>query len=154
MAHHNCPFDLNAKPIHRMSRAQETAWLRGGDPKRLLGDWLVKRYPGGGAVTSPGFLLVGWFDNRGNCNDLSPPFQVIHYSKVANAPEVPTCPCGEFYDPETNGPWRLRGSREHHPLCQYEPASTKVWDILQARGVQAPIRPDDWEKIRQQARQS
>jgi len=165
MTHHNCPYDLNHVPIHRMNSLQATAWVRGGEPRRFLGAFFAKTYPDGCAVTECGYRLIGWVDKKGNCFDIPPPHRSIHFSKVANAPKADfDCPCREFYDPEIGGPWKLRNSSEHHPQCQFEPASMKVWALLKSRGFMAPagvapwmhkapeMRPDYLEMLRQEAR--
>jgi hypothetical protein len=148
-----------------MNSLQEAAWLRRGEPRRVLGSFLCKLYPGGGAVTECGYRLVGWFNKAGECYDLMPPWRSVHFSKTANAPKAQeNCPCLEFYDAEIQGPWKMRNSPEHHPQCQFEPASMKVWSTLYKRGIVAPmgidpqtlkpveLRPDAMEKIRQECR--
>ena len=169
MAHHNCPYDLNHKPIHRMDGTQGKAWLMGGELRRVLGSWLLTQYPQGCGITEDTYHLVGWCDDRGQVFDLMPPYRTIHYSRIANKPAVQACPCAEFYDPESNGPWRNRGdakARDHHPLCQYDQHSTQIWGELQRRGFLPPdgviathaerkvARPDEWNNIREEIRKS
>lgn len=122
---------------------------------------LVRRYAGGVGVLSATQRLFALVDPRGNVRELPPPHRRYEMWQIANRPEVPECPCANFFDPEVGGPWRERGGQAgHHPICQFDRSAARVWDIAvkqgeerQARGQNPQARPDEWLKIREEVSQ-
>lgn len=117
-------------PVHRLNTPQIKLWLFGGDIRRRMASNLSKRYPAGCGVCSPTLHLIAYVDPRGGIRDLAPPFKTYKMHEIANQPMVTECQCASFFDPEVGGPWRERGTDEHHPLCQFDRTSMPVFKAL------------------------
>lgn len=157
-------------PIHRLNTPQTKLWLFGGDIRRRLASNLSKRYPSGVGVCSATLRLIAYVDPKGGFRELLPPHKKYEMYQISNKPLVAECQCASFFDPEVQGPWRDRGTDEHHPICQFERVSGKVFDtlVLRSPGVTAArldangepvferhsgapaLRPDEALKLREQ----
>lgn len=148
-------------PIHRLNTPQMKMWLASESWKREQAARLAERYRGGVGLLSPTMFLFATVDPRGNIRAYVPPFRRYEMWQIANQPETERCPCGDFFDPEVQGPWRDRPDFErgvHHPLCQFDPHAQKVFVLAASRanerldrGEENPQeRPDEWIKIREE----
>jgi hypothetical protein len=154
----NLPF-----PLHRLNTPQVKMWLASESWRREHAARLAEKYRGGVGVLSPTMYLFVVVDPRGVITERQPPYHRFEMHQIDNQPEPERCPCGDYFDPEARGPWRLRPEferGEHHPLCQFDPFSKRTFyraavmanDRLD-RGEENPQeRPDEWLKIREAAR--
>lgn len=118
--------------------------------RRKIATELLRIYPGGYGVVSPTLQrLFAVVDPRGAIRELPPPHHFVEMWELANQPATPECPCRNFYDPEVGGAWKLRDIPDHHPLCQFDRSSSKVFKEAATRPWK---RPDDWVKLREQIR--
>jgi hypothetical protein len=142
-------------PFHKLTETQTTIWVLGDKVRVRLIDALRKRYSSGVYVCNATLAVIGHVDSRGAVTEAAPPFQRVERWQLANQPAVKECPCAEFWDPEVRGPWRERGSNEHHPLCQYDPHVFRTFNkaakvhLLPKAETQ---RPDFWLKVREEER--
>jgi hypothetical protein len=84
---------------------------------------------------------------------MAPPFNWYSRHDIANKPELQACPCANFYDPEIQGPWKLRNSSEHHPICQFDQTSMETFNRLsRAHSEGTRKRADDWTRTREEVR--
>lgn len=65
-------------------------------------------------------LIVGKALANGTLEVFRPPYYRTEMWRLVNKPEKTECKCADFYDPEVQGPWRLRQSTRHHPFCVYD----------------------------------
>lgn len=143
--------DIQNKPLFRLERESHTIhWIRGTAAKRLIADALIKLYPEGVGVCSDTCRLMGYVLPGGRVIDIPQPWPYKPIHVMVNNPEPsldessPTaCPCMGFVDPEVGGPWRLRGLREHHPLCMYREGAMRRYVHFVNLGT-SKIRPDAW----------
>lgn len=117
-------------PLHRLNTPQTKLWLFGGDIRRRMASNLAKRYTSGVGVCSATLRLIAYVDPRGGIRDLPPPHKLYQMHEVSNRPMVTECQCAAFFDPEVGGPWRDRGTDEHHPMCQFDRTSQKVFSHM------------------------
>lgn len=117
-------------PLHRLNTPQTKLWLFGGDIRRRMASNLSKRYTSGVGVCSATLRLIAYVDPRGGIRDLPPPHKLYQMHEVSNRPMVTECQCAAFFDPEVGGPWRERGTDEHHPMCQFDGTSGKVFNHM------------------------
>lgn len=151
------PKDL-PYPLHRLNLTQTKVWLASDWIRREMAATLVRtRYPGGVGILSGTQLLFALVNPKGAIQELHPPFKRYEMWQVSNQPETEECPCAEFIDLEVQGPWRQRGIPGHHPFCQFDPTSNKVFNAAgqQAvenvqRGLDAQARPDEWLRLRKE----
>lgn len=167
-------------PLHRLNTPLTKIWLIGGAIRRTLAAALSRRYRAGVGICAANMDLIATVDPRGAVRELSPPFRRYELWQLANAPPPgegeSACPCGEYFDPECGGPWRTRESRDHHPFCQFERVSARVFKQAQGQAaervgikiehgtpvvdgserlkenVPAQARPDEWNRLRQDYR--
>lgn len=148
-------------PIHRLNTPQMKMWLASESWKREQASRLSARYREGVGVLSPTMYLFALVDPRGNIRELPPPLHRYQMWQIANQPTVELCPCGEFFYPEVQGPWKLNPEFErgvHHPLCQFDPHATRVFkraatmafERLEQGAEDPQARPDEWDKIRKE----
>lgn len=114
-------------PIHRLNSPQTLLWLFGGEPQRRMASNLAKRYPCGVGVCAATLRLIAFVDPKGNARHLPPPHKLYEMHQISNQPLVTECQCADFFDPEIGGPWRMRGTEDHHPLCQFERVAGTVY---------------------------
>jgi len=140
-------------PLHRLTSAQVKVWLMGGELQRQQAENLRRRYPGGVGVLSPTQCLFAYVRPDGSVQSLTPPFRRYLISEIANRPTLEQCPCAEYFDPESGGPWKLRArDGEHHPICQYKPTSMTVFNLLmRAHREENAKRPDDMRRAEERA---
>lgn len=161
-------------PIHRLNTPQMAVWMISVTARREFASNLVKRpeYAGGVGLLSPELYLFSLVDPRGTIRELPPPHRVFEMWQIANQPELQRCPCANFIELESEGPWSESGKEGHHPLCQFDPTGAVVFDIaaktaLRRVGVEArggelvrvektgkkpQERPDEWDRIRKEVR--
>lgn len=145
-------------PLHRLNTPQTKVWLISEGAKRQIAAALVRRYPGGVGVLSATQRLFALVDPRGNVRALPPPHRRYEMWQISNRPDLPECPCANFFDPEVGGAWRECGYEAgHHPLCQFDRTSEKVFVLAAERangrlnqGLAPQDRPDEWIKIREE----
>lgn len=137
--------------MHRLSTPLTKVWLMGGEPRRAIAASLARKYRTGVGVCAATCRLIAYVAPNGGIQELAPPHREVQRWDLANAPIVSECPCAGFYDPEIGGPWRLRGSEQHHPLCQYDRQVFQTFEMA-ARKSELPAdlasRPDLWQKLR------
>lgn len=159
-------------PIHRLNQPQTVLWLFGGEVKRRMASNLAKRYPAGVGIVSATLYLIAYVDPRGGFRDLPPPHKRYVMPEISNRPMVGECQCAGFFDPEVGGPWRERGTDEHHPMCQFDRVAGIVYKQAMQQGereklagldadenpifkkseVTRGLRPDEWMRMRSEAR--
>lgn len=162
-------------PYHKLTVAQGKAWcfprhLGGDEIRRKMADQLAKMYPRHGCgLCSATMALVAYIMPDGRFRMLVAPFKRIPIDAIANKPQS-DCPCQNFLDPESGGPWKKNGRGGHHPMCQFERGSSEVFaktyqalhggvdftdggKVLRAgKRVVSKARPDLMLKIQQQVR--
>jgi len=145
--------------LHRLNYLQTLIWfgVLGRNPKQMLASNICKRYPYGTRICTESGAHVANVSPRGDIIDLPPPHHRFLGWQFDNNPTVNTCPCREYTDPENNGrPWSMRGSSEHHPLCQHDKTAIAVHKDVDRLGVQNPrivaARPDLWIRAREHYR--
>lgn len=149
-------------PMFRLNSALVRYWIAGGFLRRNLANTIGKTWKTGVVVLNPNLYAIGTVDPRGNPSDLAPPFTQYQMHQVCNKPSVRynQCACRNFWDPEVQGPWKLRdkerGLDMHHPHCQFEKTSVRGWgqDYQRAierkrQGLSAQARPDEWNRTRE-----
>ena len=148
-------------PIHRLNKPQSQLWFIN---HRQIAAELVRLYPGGVGVLVWSQHLIAVVNPRGAATPMPPPFKWYPIWMIANKPTPPECPCADYIDPEVQGPWRERGTDEHHPHCQFEKTAVKGFLTAQKLAVDRMIanpkgtanaqeRPDEWIRIRDQIRE-
>ena len=150
-------------PLFRMNSGLVLYWIAGGILKRQLASTVSKTWRTGVVMLNPTLYAVGLVDPRGNASDLPPPFKQYAMWQVCNKPSVryAQCACREFWDPEVQGPWKLRdkerGMDIHHPHCQFERTAVRGWShdyraaIARHHAGQTPQkRPDEWVRTRRE----
>lgn len=146
-------------PLHRLNTPQIKSWLSIDSWKHEQAARLAERYRTGVGVLSPTMYLFALVDPRGGIRELVAPFHRYEMWQIANQPETEECPCGQFFDPEAQGPWRTRPEFErgvHHPFCQFDPFAKNVFaraaamaiDRLEQGHGNPQARPDEWNRIR------
>lgn len=161
-------------PIHRLNTPQIQVWLISVTARREFASNLVKRpeYSGGVGLLSPDLHLFAVVDPHGNIRELPPPHRVFEMWQIENQPDLPRCPCANFIELESGGPWAESGKEGHHPLCQFDPTGAIVFGIASKKALhrvgvevrgdslvrvektgKAPQeRPDEWDRIRTEVR--
>lgn len=159
--------DFTGFPLFRLNSRQILFWTAGAiggvNLKRELASVIAKTWRTGVVVLSPTLYAIGTVDPRGNTSDLEPPFQQFEMWQVCNKPSVryDECACRNYWDPEVQGPWRLRekerGMDLHHPHCQFDRTAKQVWTTnyrtgteRQAAHLNPQARPDEWVRTRTQ----
>jgi hypothetical protein len=165
-------------PLHRLNSPRTKLWLISPTSKKRTAWALSRMYRGGVGVCSATLRLIAYVDPRGGVTELPPPHKRYEMWQIANRPNpVTECPCGNFFDPEVQGPYRDRGTDTHHPMCQFDRTAKGVFGEAMNRaatrmGLQyvngVPIiggeepkrsvikpltpqaRPDEWENIRKE----
>lgn len=143
-------------PLHRLNSPQTKMWLISLHAKRQMASELARKYRGGVGVLSATQRLIATVDPRGAVTELAPPHRRFEMWQLANRPQVPECPCANYFDPEVEGPWSERGEGAgHHPLCQFDQMSQSVFSRAAkeahsriSRGGPAQERPDEWIRMR------
>jgi hypothetical protein len=138
-------------PLHRFNQIQSHVWITNPIARRVMASELVKRYPGGVGVLDWKLRLICRVQPNGAVEILRPPYQRYEMWQVANAPKAEACPCGDFFDPESKGPWKDRARPgEHHPFCQFDRTAIRVFDAAmnQVKSGAKP-RPDEWQRLRE-----
>ena len=138
-------------PLHRLNTPLTKAWLCGGQLQKALASQLARQYRGGCGVLSATNRLFAYVQPDGRVRELSPPFQSYEMWQIANRPLVTECQCAAWYDPESGGAWRDRGSSEHHPVCQFDRTSLPVYKRIMVSGHR--VRPDAWTRFREEVKQ-
>lgn len=145
------PTNAYMVPIHRLDTTLTKCWFLGGVLRRQVCNALSKRYNTGCGVVTDTMWLIAYVDPHGRARELTPPFKKYQIYEIANQPTTNECPCANFYDPKTLGPWSINNPGLHHPLCQYEPVAKKVFEILMKIG--KPLdRGDGWDRLRKEYR--
>lgn len=160
--------DYAGFPLFRLNSLQILFWTAGRDfhgtnMRRALASVISKTYRTGVVVLSPTLYAIGTVDPMGRITELPPPFQQFEMWQVANKPSVryDQCACRNYWDPEVQGPWRLRekerGLDIHHPFCQFDRTAMPVWTTSYQSGHQRAAadlnpqkRPDEWVRTRQE----
>lgn len=164
--------DYTGFPLFRLNSLQILFWTAGSDYhgqnlKRALASTICKTYRTGVVVLSPTLYAIATVDPMGRIEDLPPPFQQFQMWQVSNKPSVryDECACRNYWDPEVQGPWRLRDKERgldiHHPHCQFDRTATPVWTEnyrtgteRQAAHLNPQARPDEWVRTRQKVLES
>lgn len=163
------PSDL-PYPLHRLNRPQNALWFVSPGAAREIAARLLKLYPGGFGVLAWSQHLFALVQPNGVIRPAKQPFVRYEMWQLANAPDTEQCPCADFIDLESGGPWSLReGKLGHHPMCQFDPHAQKTYTEAGRQAVErmglksdghggwvatkdapAQARPDEWIKIREQ----
>lgn len=170
---------MNDLPLIRLDVSQTKLWwmpTKDGHmgltaTKQLIGRVMGKRY-GTCIILTDDLYAVAKSDHAGRLELASAPYRRFEMWQIHNQPELVKCHCANFLDPETQGPWRLRNSNRHHPMCVYDRPAMAVFQQFaganrlifdaQARGTQKDVasaikevqgvvqrqRPDAWTKAR------
>lgn len=156
-------IDYEGFPMFRMNSSMVKYWIARGILRRKLADTIAKTWNTGVVVLNPTLYAIGLVDPRGVASDLAPPFRQYEMWQVCNKPSVryDQCVCRHFYDPEVQGPWRLRDKERladvHHPHCQFERTAVRGWKhglqsavTRKKQGLSSQTRPDEWVRTRQE----
>lgn len=138
-------------------------WFISIESRRQIARKLVQIYRGGCGVVSPTLQrLFAVVEPSGAVRDLAPPHHLVEMWELANAPKADgECACANFVDPEIGGPWRLRQTEEHHPMCQFDRHAMRTFKEAQKRSIsriregrRSIERPDEWTRIRKEISQT
>lgn len=162
------PTNAYFKPLHWIPRHLMNAWFMLPNVRRIMANELGKayaRFGGVGIVVCFGEgntgRLVAHVLSNGAIEELAPPHKTFAQHLMANKPIASECACLNLYYEECQGPWRLMNRTElHHPLCEWEPVTMKLWRDprvigIVENGVAKAVekhRPDLLEKLRQEHR--
>jgi hypothetical protein len=165
-------MNIEGFPLFRLNSLQILFWaagnvLHGQNLRRELASMISKTYRSGCVVLSPTLYAIAVVRPNGEAIDLPPPFKEFEMWQVANKPSVryDQCACRNYWDPEVQGPWRLRDKERgldiHHPFCQFDRTAAPVWTQSYVTGTQRAkahldpqARPDEWVKTREAVLQS
>jgi len=133
-------------PLHRLSQPAFKLFAMGGQLRKRVISSLIERYRCSVGVCTPTGYLVAHVTRDGRVHELPAPHRHFHNWQMSNIKEHTTCPCREYLDPESGGPWKERpeGQRTHHPACEYHVQAQRNYDLF-AR-VAASRRRQDWLK--------
>lgn len=110
-------------PLVRLDAGQTKFWWLSPGTRLLVARVFSKRY-GECIVLTFDLLAVARVGSKGQLELAHFPYHRYEMWQVHNKPPLDECKCADFYDPEVLGPWRLRNSERHHPMCIYDrPAS-------------------------------
>lgn len=124
-----------------LSGIHTRAWIVSEEVRRLMAQEISKRYRETIGIVSFYCRFFATVDSKGIITHLKPPFKIVEHHEIVNIPALPECACFEAFDPEVRGPWRLRGTSEHHPYCQFTRTAKAVYSEVAARQ-EAGIRAD------------
>ncbi len=139
-------------PLHLFTRVETALWVAGGQTQRALAAKLANQYRTGVGVLSCTYLLIAYVQPNGLVRLLAPPFQRFEPYQIANKPRTDECACADFFDPETGGPWRNRGSEDHHPVCMFDRHALRVAVGNNRLHAEGKARPDTLDRLREEAR--
>lgn len=152
-------LSLHGYPLHRLNTGHMRAWLCLPVLRREMASFLAKTYRTGVVVCNPTLHAFATVSPNGVITELPPPHRVFQFWQLANKPSVVAgeCACLNFWDPEIEGPWKLREDSVrrniHHPHCQSREVSTAAWSLAKAsaearvaEGKAPQARPDEWVK--------
>lgn len=160
--------DLSGFPLFRLNSLQVLFWTAGSNfhgtnMRAALASTISKTYRTGVVVLSPTLYAIATVDPRGRVEELPEPFQQFAMWQVCNKPSVryDECACRNYWDPEVQGPWRLRDKERgldiHHPHCQFDRTAVPVWTTNYRTGMERSAahlnpqtRPDEWIRTRQE----
>ncbi len=141
-------------PYHQLTNNQTKLWLLGGDVRAQMARGIAELYRSGCGIVAWRGQHIAYVRPNGTVQELTPPFHRIEREHIANKPETTACACAEFYDPEVQGPWKLRGTADHHPYCQFAAGCALTYKRMAEKTTQAggtdAMRPD--EHLREQER--
>jgi hypothetical protein len=120
-------------PLHRLNTPKTKLWLISEVWRRNMARTLNRMYRGGVGVCAATGRLFAYVRPDGNIHELKRPFKKYEMWQMANQPSISDCPCMDFFDPEVQGPYRERGERNHHPMCQFERTAGAVFKEAQGK---------------------
>lgn len=132
---------------HVLTVPQTKLWLISPEAKRLMASHVAKRYRQGVGIASASLRIIAHVDARGAIRELPPPHRMIELWQAENAPRPDACACHAYHDPETGAAWGEAHPGTHHPVCQFEQTSMRVFREVTRRGLE---RPDMMRRIREQ----
>ena len=159
--------DYSGFPLFRLNSLQILFWtagsnFHGSNLRREIASMISKTYRTGVVVLAPTLYAIATVDPMGRVEELPPPFQQFQMWQVCNKPSVryDECACRNYWDPEVQGPWRLRDKERgldiHHPHCQFDRTAAPVWTENYRTGTERhaahldpQTRPDEWVKTRE-----
>lgn len=134
------------KPLHQLTNGQTRAWVHGGRVIRHgLAQNVLQNYKstGCGLVGYRGHLIA-YVRPNGSIQELRPPFHQVYRREVDNKPSPQTCACRNFFDVESQGPWKDRGQDRHHPFCEFSTFSHETFDAMLMKHQEGKsLRPDE-----------
>lgn len=113
-------------PLHKLTANLTKLWLVSKAARSQMADKLAKEYGEGVGILGGTMRLIAFVHSNGGVEELPPPHRAYEIHQIANQPRPEECFCSNFYTPEVNGPWRNTGSREHHPICEFERDSKRI----------------------------
>lgn len=137
-------------PLHLLTRNETVVWLLKGEAQRGIASKLTKEYREGVGILSFTGYLIAYVQPNGAIRELTPPFSRHDRHEVANKPSVGKCACADFFDPEIQGPWKLRNSPDHHPLCQFDKYAQAVFSKLSTLPVRVATREDTMKRVQEE----
>lgn len=121
-------------PLHRLNIPRTKMWLVSKSWQAEQAKILARGYRGGVGICSATCRLFAFVEPGGNVRELKRPFRKYEMWQMTNAPKAPECPCGEYFDPEVQGPYKERGPEAgHHPMCQFEQTAGAVFKQAQGQ---------------------
>ncbi len=106
-------------PLHKLTPTLTKMFLISNDYRRNLGTRIVDRYKEAAGIVSGNNYLIARVERNGTVEVLPPPHARFKNHQLANQPRVDDCACARFTDPENGVPWREIGSKDHHPMCEF-----------------------------------
>lgn len=136
-------------PLHMLTGNETKMWLGAGALRKAIAEKIRFNYPSGAAVLSISGHLIAYVQPNGAVRELPPPHRRFEKWQIANKPKPNECACREFYDPEIGGPWRLRGTDDHHPVCEFDQHAVRVLTRNNELHAQGEQRPDLLLRLRE-----
>lgn len=135
--------------IHRLDENQTKLWLISPVLRHAMKAKLLQMYKRDVRVCGATMYWIAYVKTSGDILECPPPHTQYQIWQVSNAPLPSECPCAHFHDPESGAPWIDRGSGRHHPVCQFNPTASTVFQRSQAF-LGKERRPDFLTKIEEE----
>lgn len=138
--------------LHLFTRDETIQWLAGGQLQRALAAKVANNYRANVGILSVTGYLIAYVEPNGSIQELSPPFKSYARHEISNKPTVEQCACRNFFDPEIEGPWSLRNSSEHHPICQFQKDALEVGLLNNRLAENGNLRDDTLRRAQEEIR--
>lgn len=113
-------------PLIRLEPLQTSLWWLSPGARLLIGRVFSRRY-GPCYVCTDDCCCVAKVLPSGKIELAKAPYTRYAMWQMSNNPTPANCHCADFVDPEVVGPWKVRNSERHHPMCIYDRTSQVVF---------------------------